>query len=78
VYHKYIHALTASKLTFSHCERLYETKGFGEISKAAGQDLAKTIAEKRVFLESRASIVWYLKNARKFLKKKWGIYYDLG
>lgn len=48
MYHKYIHALTASKLTFSHCERLYETKGFGEISKAAGQDLAKTIAEEGV------------------------------
>ena len=45
MYHKYIHALTASKLTFSQYERLCETKGFGEISKVAGQDLAETIAE---------------------------------
>ena len=43
-----MHALLVNKLTFSHCERLYETKGFGEISKAAGQDLAKTIAEEGV------------------------------
>ena len=40
-----MHALLASKLTFLQYERLYETKGFGEISKAAGQDLAEMIAE---------------------------------
>ena len=43
-----MHALLVSKLTFSQYERLYETKGFGEISKVAGQDLAKTIAEEGV------------------------------
>ncbi len=43
-----MHALLVNKLIFSQYERLYETKGFGEISKAAGQDLAKTIAEEGV------------------------------
>ena len=43
-----MHALPVSKLTFSQYERLYETKGFGEISKVAGQDLVEKIAEEGV------------------------------
>ena len=40
-----MHALLVSKLTFSQYERLCETKGFGEISKVADQDLVEKIAE---------------------------------
>lgn len=71
MYHKYIHALTASKLTFSHCERLYETKGFGEISKVAGQDLAKTIAEVGVLRkQDKYSVV--PEECKKILKEEVG------
>ena len=66
-----MHALLASKLTFSHCERLYETKGFGEISKAAGQDLAETIAEVGVLRkQDKYSVV--PEECKKILKEEVG------
>ena len=66
-----MYALTASKLTFSHCERLYETKGFGEISKVAGQDLAKTIAEVGVLRkQDKYSVV--PEECKKILKEEVG------
>ena len=66
-----MHALLASKLTFSHCERLYETKGFGEISKAACQDLAKTIAEEGVLRkQDKYSVV--PEECKKILKEEVG------
>ena len=66
-----MHALLASKLTFSHCERLYETKGFGEISKAAGQDLVEKIAEVGVLRkQDKYSVV--PEECKKILKEEVG------
>lgn len=45
VYHEYMHALTADRKTFSHYERLCETKGIEGISDIASKDLAEMIAE---------------------------------
>lgn len=66
-----MHALLASKLTFSQYERLYKTKGFGEISKVAGQDLAKTIAEVGVLRkQDKYSVV--PEECKKILKEEVG------
>lgn len=40
-----MHALTADRKTFSHYERLCETKGIEGISDTASKDLAEMIAE---------------------------------
>lgn len=45
VYHEYMHALTASKMSFAQYERLCQTKGLSNISEVAAQDLAESIAE---------------------------------
>lgn len=45
VYHEYIHALIASKMTFAKYERLCQTEGIKNISEVADEDLVESIAE---------------------------------